>query len=62
MLTVAMYGGNWLPAKSVVPVAEVHCTNNNNHGPSCGNMGRWFNSKDEVRSYVNSVMKEWSEK
>lgn len=54
--------GSWSPVRSVVPVAEVHCTNNNNHGPSCGNMGRWFNSKADVRLYVNSVMKEWSDK
>lgn len=38
------------------------CTNNNNHSVSCGNMGRWFNSKSEVRPYVDSVMKEWADK
>ena len=30
---------------------ETHCTNNNNHSMSCGNMGRWFNSRDEVDNY-----------
>lgn len=30
---------------------ETHCTNNNNHSMSCGNMGRWFNSRDEVDDY-----------
>lgn len=30
---------------------ENHCTNNNNHSMSCGNMGRWFNSKNEVDNY-----------
>ena len=30
---------------------ETHCTNNNNHSIKCGNMGRWFNSKDEVDNY-----------
>lgn len=30
---------------------EMHCTNNNNHSISCGNMGRWFNSRDEVDNY-----------
>ena len=30
---------------------EIHCTNNNNHGIKCGNMGRWFNSRDEVDNY-----------
>ena len=28
-----------------------HCTNNNNHSIKCGNMGRWFNSRDEVDNY-----------
>ena len=30
---------------------ENHCTNNNNHSISCGNMGKWFNSRDEVDNY-----------
>jgi len=30
---------------------ENHCTNNNNHSIKCGNMGRWFNSRDEVDNY-----------
>ena len=30
---------------------EKHCTNNNNHSIKCGNMGRWFNSRDEVDNY-----------
>ena len=30
---------------------ETHCTNNNNHSIKCGNMGRWFNSRDEVDDY-----------
>ena len=30
---------------------EKHCTNNNNHSIKCGNMGRWFNSKNEVDNY-----------
>ena len=30
---------------------ETHCTNNNNHSISCGNMGKWFNSRDEVDDY-----------
>ena len=34
---------------------EKHCTNNNNHSISCGNMGRWFNSKDEVDAYWDKV-------
>ena len=34
---------------------EKHCTNNNNHSIKCGNMGRWFNSKDEVDAYWDKV-------
>lgn len=30
---------------------ETHCTNNNNHSMSCGNMKKWFNSRDEVDNY-----------
>ena len=30
---------------------ETHCTNNNNHSMSCGNMEKWFNSRDEVDDY-----------
>jgi len=30
---------------------ETHCTNNNNHSMSCGNMKKWFNSRDEVDDY-----------
>ena len=30
---------------------ETHCTNNNNHSIKCGNMGKWFNSRDEVDNY-----------
>lgn len=30
---------------------ETHCTNNNNHSIKCGNMGRWFNIRDEVDDY-----------
>ena len=34
---------------------EMHCTNNNDHSISCGNMGKWFNNKDEVRAYWDEV-------
>ena len=30
---------------------EKHCTNNSNHSIKCGNIGRWFNSRDEVDNY-----------
>ena len=44
---------------------EKHCTNNNNHSMSCGNMEKWFNSRDEVEKYWedvdNSHYKQWQE-
>lgn len=41
----------WSKVKSVKTQKEVHCTNNSNHSIKCGNMGRWFNSRDEVDNY-----------
>lgn len=44
---------------------EMHCTNNNDHSMGCGNIGRWFNSRDEVEKYWedvdNSHYKQWQE-
>ena len=44
---------------------EKHCTNNNNHSISCGNMKKWFNSRDEVDDYWvqvdNDYYKQWQE-
>ena len=41
---------------------ETHCTNNNNHSMSCGNMGRWFNSRSELVAYYNSEVSKWNKK
>ena len=41
---------------------ETHCTNNNNHGMSCGNMGKWFGSRREVDTYFSSVCNTWGTK
>ncbi len=38
------------------------CSNNNNHSMKCGNIGRWFDSKSDVKAYVDSVMKSWADK
>ena len=38
------------------------CSNNNNHSMKCGNMGRWFDSKSDVKAYADSVMKSWADK
>lgn len=43
----------WSKKKNIIikPNKENHCTNNNNHSISCGNMKKWFNSRDEVDDY-----------
>ena len=42
---------SWSKKKNVTTKNCEHCTNNNNHSIKCGNMGRWFNSRDEVDNY-----------
>ncbi len=37
------------------------CTNNGNHSQACGNMGKWFNSKSEVKAYAEKEMKYWAD-
>lgn len=39
-----------------------NCTNNSNHSIKCGNMGRWFNSKNELVSYYDKQVKYWNDK
>lgn len=41
---------------------ETHCTNNNNHSMSCGNMGRWFNNKKEIELYLKEIDNNYSRK
>ena len=41
---------SWSKRKCII-VENSHCTNNNNHSIKCGNMGKWFNSRDEVDDY-----------
>lgn len=41
---------------------EKHCTNNNNHSISCGNMGRWFNNKKEIELYLKEIDNNYSRK
>ena len=41
----------WSKVKSVKTQKEAHCTNNDNHSIKCGNMKKWFNSRDEVDDY-----------
>ena len=46
---------SWSKKKNVTTKNCEHCTNNNNHSMSCGNMGKWFNNKDEVDAYWDKV-------
>ena len=39
------------PISTATTTTQAHCKNNNNHSIKCGNMGRWFNSRDEVDNY-----------
>lgn len=39
---------------------EMHCTNNNNHSMSCGNMGKWFTSKSDIDDYWEEVVQTYS--
>ena len=39
----------------------VRCTNNNNHGMSVGNTGKWFSNKDEAIAYYKSEIKYWGD-
>ena len=53
------------PISAATTTSQAHCTNNSNHSIKCGNMGRWFNSRDEVEKYWedvdNSHYKQWQE-
>lgn len=50
------------PSKQPTTQKASQCSNNNNHSMKCGNMGRWFDSKSDVKAYVDSVMKSWADK
>ena len=45
---------SWSKKKCII-VENSHCTNNNNHSTSCGNIGKWFNTKDEIEEYRNNI-------
>ena len=50
----------WSKVKSVKTQKETHCTNNNNHSMSCGNMGKWFTSKSDIDDYWEEVVQTYS--
>ena len=41
---------------------EMHCTNNNNHGMSCGDAGIWVASKNEFKTYYENYCEKWNSK
>lgn len=53
----------WSKVKSVKTQKEAHCTNNSNHSISCGNMGKWFNSRSDIEAYwknqCNALAEKW---
>ena len=42
---------SWSKKKNVTTKNCEHCTNNSNHSIKCGNMGKWFSSRDEIDKY-----------
>lgn len=36
------------------------CTNNNNHSTSCGNVGKWFSTKNECNTYFYKSCEKWN--
>lgn len=53
---------SWSKKKNVTTKNCEHCTNNNNHSTSCGNMGRWFNNKKEIEQYLKEIDNSYAEK
>ena len=53
----------WSKKKSITTKQETHCTNNNNHSMSCGNMEKWFNSRSDIETYwknqCNALAEKW---
>lgn len=51
------------PISAATTTAQTRCTNNNNHSMSCGNIGRWFNSRSDIETYwknqCNALAEKW---
>ena len=43
------------PISTATTTTQAHCKNNNNHSMSCGNIGKWFNNKEEIGEYRNNI-------
>lgn len=48
--------------KETTAKAKSRCTNNNNHSLDCGNMGKWFSSKSDLKAYASGVMESYNSK
>ena len=47
---------------AVTTTVQTHCTNNNNHGMSCGNIGKWFNNKREIEQHLKEIDNNYAQK
>ena len=56
------YYSSWSKKKNVTTENCEHCTNNNNHGMSCGNIGKWFNNKREIEQYLKEIDNNYAQK
>ena len=51
------------PISAATTTSQAHCTNNSNHSIKCGNIGRWFNSRNDIETYwknqCNALAEKW---
>lgn len=53
----------WSSVKTVKTAANMHsCSNNATHYAVCGNMGKWFDTKEEVIEYAENEAMDWTAK
>ena len=52
---------SWSKKKCII-VENSHCTNNNNHSIKCGNIGKWFNNRNDIVEYYKSEVNKWNNK
>ena len=55
-------GGNSGSSGGGTTTKPSHCTNNGNHSIKCGNMGKWFSSRNELKNYVSNYIESWNTK
>ncbi|MEI3289925.1 MAG: fibronectin type III domain-containing protein [Eubacterium sp.] len=52
---------SWSKKKCII-VENSHCTNNSNHSIKCGNIGKWFNNRNDIVEYYKSEVNKWNNK